>query len=443
MKDHKINTGRREFIKNTGVVTGGILLSSVMASNAGCQGVNKKVNYGLIGCRNMGFSNFKAFTTDKLTECVAICDIDTKILASTANDIEKQTGKKPVQYQDFRRLLENKDIDAVIIATPDHWHIVMMIMALEAGKHVYVEKPMGHSIEECLVMEKIAKKYPNLAIQVGMWQRSSKHWFDACDVVKSGKLGDVNLVKAWIYKGMDFPVERKEDSPKPDHVDYDMWLGPAPMRPFNENRFHYKFRWYWDYAGGAMTDWGVHLLDFAMLGMNAGYPDSIAPGGGIYLHQPGTIEVPDIQQAIYAYPKHTMMWECGLIPGMGPYGMDHGVAFIGTRGTLVLSRKGWRVVPEKKNEDNTDWIKTIEMQPAVGGLNDHVVNFLEAIRSGDKLNAPVEVGSKVAIVSEMGNIAFRVGQKINWDQKTMKFREEEANKLTSLQYREPWNLPKV
>ncbi|NJK96982.1 MAG: Gfo/Idh/MocA family oxidoreductase, partial [Bacteroidales bacterium] len=281
---------------------------------------------------------------------------------------KKWRAKKPLTYSDFRKLLENKDIDAVIIATPDHWHVVMMIMALEAGKHVYVEKPMGHSIEECLLMEKVAAKYPKLAIQVGMWQRSSPHWFDACDFVQSGKLGSVNLVKAWVYKGMDFPVEKKEDSNPPDYADYDMWLGPAPLRPFNENRFHYNFRWYWDYAGGAMTDWGVHLLDFAMLGMKAGYPDTITPGGGIYLHQPGTIETPDIQQAIYNYPTHTMMWECGLSPGMGPYGMDHGIAFIGTRGTLVASRKGWRVVPEKKNEDNTDWIEAVPMQEPKGGL---------------------------------------------------------------------------
>lgn len=442
-KHESKNVGRREFIKNTGVVSGGILLSSALATNASCMGANKKVTYALIGCRNMGYTNLKAFATDELAECVAICDVDKKILASTAQDVLKLTGKKPLEYTDFRKVLESKDIDAVIIATPDHWHVVMMIMALEAGKHVYVEKPMGHSIEECLLMEKIAKKYPKLAIQVGMWQRSSKHWFDASDYVQSGKLGEVNLVKAWIYKGMDLPVEGKADSAQPDHVDYDMWLGPAPLRPFNENRFHYKFRWFWDYAGGVMTDWGVHLLDFAMHGMKAGYPDSIAPGGGLFLHKPGAIETPDIQQALYSYPTHTMMWECGMVPGMGPYGMDHGVAFIGTRGTLVVARKGWRVVSEKNNENNTDWIKPVEMQPPLGGLNEHVYNFLAAIRSGDKLNAPVEVGSKVAIVSEMGNIAYRVGQKITWDQQAMRFNEDEANKLASLQYREPWNLPKV
>lgn len=425
------------------MVTGGVLLSSALATNAGCMGANSKINYALIGCRNMGLSNLKVFAKDKLAECVAVCDIDKNILKSTAETALKLTGKRPQEFTDFRKVLENKDIDAVIIATPDHWHVVMMIMALEAGKHVYVEKPMGHSIEECLVMEEIAKKYSRRKIQVGMWQRSSKHWFDACDYVKSGKLGEIGLVKAWVYKGMDYAVEPKADAVAPDYVDYDMWLGPAPKRPFNPNRFHYDFRWYWDYAGGAMTDWGVHLLDFAILGMNAGYPTSISPGGGIFAHKPGAIETPDIQQAIYTYPTHTMIWECGMMPGVGPFEMEHGVAFTGTRGTLLASRKGWRVIPEMKNKDKSNWIEAVPSQSPAGGLDDHVFNFLAAIRTGDKLNAPVEVGSKVAIVSEMGNIAYRVGQKITWDEKAMKFNEEAANKLASLQYREPWKLPKV
>jgi predicted dehydrogenase len=315
-----------------------------------------------------------------------------------------------------------------------------MIMALEAGKHVYVEKPMGHSIEECLTMVKAAAKFPKQRVQVGMWQRSSKHWFDASDYVRSGKLGEVNLVRAWIYKGMGETIPAQPDSVVPENVDYDMWLGPAPKRPFNKNRFHYDFRWFWDYAGGAMTDWGVHLLDFAVYGMNAGYPDSVSPGGGCFLNK-GVIETPDIQQALYNYPTHTMIWECGLIPRMGPYGMHHGVSFTGTKGTLIVSRDGWQVNAEVSNKNGKKYIEDVPHQPAIGGLKDHVQNFLNAIRKGEKLNAPVEVGALTAIISEMGNIAYRAGSLIHWDAQNLQFREEAANKLAKLTYREPWKLP--
>ncbi len=431
---------RRSFVKKTGTVAGTTMAASLIPWSVSCNTPSEKIGVGLIGCKNMGFSDLKAFLDEENIECYGICDVDKNILEEKAAEVEKMRNKRPPVFTDFRKLLEVKEIDAVIIGTPDHWHALIMIMALEAGKHVYVEKPMGHSIEECLVMVKTAAKYPKLKVQVGMWQRSSKHWFDASEYVRSGKLGDVNLVRAWIYKGMGEPIPAQPDSVAPDYVDYDMWLGPAPKRPFNKNRFHYDFRWFWDYAGGAMTDWGVHLLDFAIYGMNAGYPDSVSPGGGCYLNK-GVIETPDIQQALYSYPNHTMIWECGLIPRMGPYGMHHGVSFTGTRGTLIVSRDGWQVNAEVSNKDKKKYIEDVPHQSAIGGLKDHVKNFLNAIRKGEKLNAPVEVGALTAIVSEMGNIAYRAGKLIHWDGKNLKFTEEEANKLAKLTYREPWKLP--
>ena len=319
----------------------------------------------------------------------------------------------------------------------------MMIQALQAGKHVYVEKPMGHSIEECNAMVAAQHKYPKLKVQVGMWQRSSRHWFEASDIVKSGKLGQVHLVKAWIYKGYDSPYPSLADSQAPDYVDYDMWLGPAPKRPFNANRFHFNFHWWWDYAGGAMTDWGVHLLDFALYGMNAEMPESVSPGGGIFYHQPGAIETPDIQQAIYAYPDHTLIWECGLNPGIGPYQKGHGVAFVGEKGTLVVTRNGYELLPDHSSELDGPFFEAQSQADYGDGLNEHVENFLAAIRNGEKLNAPVEVGAKTAIVSEMGNIAYRVGQRIHWDESKKAFEEDSANELIGLNYNPEWPLPKV
>ena len=437
-----METNRRSFIKNTAVAAAAISVAPAILN--ACASPAEKITVALIGCRSMGFNDLTSFLKEgNNVECVALCDVDSKVLEEKAAEVEKLTGTRPQTFGDFRKVLDNPDINAVIIGTPDHWHAVMTIMALQAGKHVYVEKPMAHSIEECYAMVAAQAKYPDLKVQVGMWQRSSKHWFEASDIVKSGELGDIHLVKAWIYKGYDTPYPVMADSEAPANVDYDMWLGPAPKRPFNLNRFHYNFRWWWDYAGGAMTDWGVHLLDFALFAMNADMPESISPGGGIYYHEPGAMETPDIQQAIYNYPKHTMVWECGLNPGIGPYGKGHGVAFVGNKGTLVLDRGGWETLPDTNNTEKKPYFEGKKQNNYGDGLDQHVQNFLECIRKGGNLNTPVEIGAKTAIVSEMGNIAYRAGQRIHWDDSAKSFKEEIANSMMKLNYNENWKLPKV
>jgi predicted dehydrogenase len=433
-----MKTSRRDFLKNSAIAATALSLGPLVID--ACVSPNEKIIVGLIGCRSMGFTDLLAFIKEENVECAALCDVDSNILDARAAEIEKQAKKRPLVYRDFRELLANKDINTVIIGTPDHWHALIMMMALEAGKNVYVEKPMGHSIEECNIMVKAAAKHPKQVVQVGMWQRSSKHWFEASDVVKSGGLGDVKLVKAWVYKGYDEPYKPEPDTDAPAYVDYDMWLGPAPRRPFNKNRFHYNFRWYWDYAGGAMTDWGVHLLDFALYAMDAGFPDSVSPGGGIYLNQ-GAVETPDIQQALYNFPSHSMVWECGLNPGIGPYGKQHGVAFVGTRGTLILTRDDWQVLSEINNTKNEPWIKAYKQEGESNNLQAHVKNFLKCVREGGKPNASVEIGAKTAIISEMGNIAYRTGKIIHWDKTKSEFLEDDANKLMKLSYRDPWKLP--
>ena len=409
-----------------------------------CAPPAEKVNVALIGCHSMGFSDLLSFLRkENNVDCLALCDVDSKVLEKRVAEVEKMTGKRPAAYNDFREVLDNPDVHAVIIGTPDHWHAIMMMMALEAGKHVFVEKPMGHSIDECNAMVAAQKKHPELKVQVNMWQRSSKHWFEASEIVKSGELGGVHLVKAWIYKGYDEPFPVMPDEKAPGYVDYDMWLGPAPKRPFNQNRFHYNFRWWWDYAGGAMTDWGVHLLDFALHAMDAGMPTSITPGGGIYYHKEGAIETPDIQQAIYAYPTHTMIWESGLNPGIGPYQRAHGVAYVGQKGTLVVSRNGYELIPDNSSKLNGPFFERRVQKEYGDGMNEHVQNFLKCIREDGDLNAPVGVGAKTAIVSEMGNIAYRVGQRIHWDDSSKKFKEEAANALMGLKYSPDWPLPGI
>jgi predicted dehydrogenase len=223
-----------------------------------------KIRIGAIGINGMGWSDLTSALKDPRAQCIALCDADQNVLDRRVAELAK-TNISVSAAKDYRKLLDNKDIDAIIIGTPDHWHCSIMAEACEAGKDVYVEKPAGNSIAECQVMDAAQKKY-NRVVQVGQWQRSNKHYNDAMAFVHSGKLGNVRLVKAWAYQGWMKPVTVKPDSTPPPGVDYDRWLGPAKNRPFNENRFPFNFRWFWDYAGGLMTAWGVHMIDYALLG---------------------------------------------------------------------------------------------------------------------------------------------------------------------------------
>ena len=447
-------SSRREFCKTSTKLAVGAGLVSMMPLTSSCNTENRKIVIGAIGLRNMGFSNLRSFLKNPDVECAAICDIDDEILNRRSAEIEKInedriangekiTIKKPVQYKDYRKLLEDKDIDAVIIGTPDHWHCLMMVHASQAGKHVYVEKPMANSIEETLIMEKAAKRYKNV-VTVGQWQRSGKHWHDAVNYVKSGELGKVSRVKAWAYTSKQ-PLPVVPDSEVPAGVDYDMWLGPAPKRPFNQNRFHYNFRYYWDYAGGLMADWGVHMLDFALFGMDAQRPNTITALGGHFAHEDAR-QVPDTLNVLYEFDDFALTWEHSVCLGNGPNGMGHGVIFQGNKGAILVSRGGWQVIPEKEMKDGERVNKT-EAKPwtkGEGSLDEHVVNFLDVIRNGGEVNCSVEMGKEVAMVAHMGNIAHRTGEKLIWDEGANQFtNSEKANKLLAPEYNDPWTLPKI
>ena len=275
---------RRKFLRNTGLITGGIITSSFANSSVKpfgkIIGANDKINFGVIGCRGMGWSDMRSILSHDGTDCVALCDVDDKVLENRSNDVKKITGKKPKIYKDYRQLLENKDVDAVVIGTPDHWHCLMLVHALEAGKHIYCEKPISNSVKESMIMLDKAKEHSKYLIQVGQWQRSSPHYRDALDYLWSGKLGQIRMVRVWAYQGWYGMMDPLPDSPVPKGVDYKNWLGPAPLRPFNKNRYHFNFRWYWDYAGGLMTDWGVHEIDIALFGMKVREPLSVVASGG-------------------------------------------------------------------------------------------------------------------------------------------------------------------
>jgi predicted dehydrogenase len=374
---------------------------------------------------------------------VALCDVDRNILEERAAETAKIQGMKPELFGDYRKLLEQKNLDAVIIGTPDHWHCLPMVEACQAGIDVYVEKPIANSIEEIDLMIKAQKRY-DAVVQVGQWQRSDPHWKTAVDFVHSGKLGKIRTVKAWVYLDWKHELPVQPDGPVPEGVDYDFWLGPAPKRPFNPNRFHFNFRWYWDYAGGLMTDWGVHLLDYALFGMNQYVPNTVMSAGGKYAWPADARETPDTQYAIYEFDDIGLIWESTLGIGQGNYGLPHGVAFIADSGTLVVSRSGWKVISEQK--DGKPKMEEVPWQPKRGpsGLDLHVQNFLSCMKSRETPAANIEIGGHIARFAQLGNIALRTGRKIYWDgEKGEITGDAEATRLTRASYRSPWKLPSL
>ncbi|MDR2498922.1 MAG: Gfo/Idh/MocA family oxidoreductase [Tannerellaceae bacterium] len=438
---------RRNFLQKSAITAAGLgispLVSRSFASMQAASAPANKIKVGLIGCRSQGYSNLNVFLDYPEVECVALCDVDDYWLNKRAEDVEKKCGRKPAAlYKDWRRVIDNKDIDAVVIGTPDHWHCLQMIAAVQVGKDVYVEKPLSNTIQECDLMLQAARRY-NRVVQVGQWQRSDPHWDEAAAFIRDGKIGRVRTVKVWAWQDGKPTIPIKPDSSAPAGVDYDMWLGPAPARAFNENRFHYNFRFFWDYAGGLMSDWGVHLLDYALEAMNANLPAKTYGAGGKFAYPSDAMETPDTLMATYRYKDFNIIWDhaCGINHGI--FDKKEGLAFYGENGTLLLTRAGWEVIPVMAN--NSPRMEAVPFRKGEGkGLYRHVGNFLSCMNSRKLPAADIAIGSKVAIMSHLANISCRIGREVTWDVEAGKLIADlEAINMAQAVYRSPWTLPKI
>ena len=444
---------RRSFLQKAAAGVAGAALSSTAArdvvaaaSQDRVPGANRRVRVGLIGCGGQGTNDLRQMLRLG-AHCVALCDVDDEQVTKARDRISREFSQTPeLSTRDYRKLLERQDMDAVIIGTPDHWHALPMVAAVQAGKDVYVEKPLALTIGEGRVMVNAARR-TNRVVQMGTQQRSAPHYKEAVEYVKSGQLGKIRLVKTWAYQDWMGNIPRLPDSEPPATVDYDMWLGPAPKRPFNKNRFHFNFRWYYDYSGGLMTDWGAHMIDIANWGMGVTAPRAAASVGGKFGFPEDAEETPDTQQALWECDGFSMIWEHATAIGLGPYNRDHGVAFHGNNGVLIVDRGGYEVVPETETKNGR---KTYRGggQPRRGASGDmhleHVRNFLECMDSRNKPNSDVEIGHNSMIACHLGNIAFRTGRRIQWDVANERvIGDAEAQKLVMKPYRAPWSLPGV
>ncbi len=428
---------RRDFMSQSALAMAALPLA---ASRAGAEEAVKvppseQVRVGLIGSGGMGRGDLNTFFANPEVVCPIVCDVDDAMLAEAVKLVEGRRGTTPDTVKDFRRVIDRKDVDVVLVGTPDHWHALPTVYACQAGKDVYVEKPLGQCIGEGRAMLDAAQGNKRIA-QMGTQWRSGDVYGDAVRYIHSGKLGKVRMVRAWAYLDWVGGIGNPPDSDPPPGVDYDLWLGPAPKRPFNPNRFHFNFRWFWDYAGGLMTDWGVHLLNICLWAMGPEVPLRVTSTGGKQVIEDNT-ETPDTQIAVYEFPDYSLIWEHQMLGGIGPNGKPHGMVFSGSEGTLTLDDAGWRVVPEPKrnNVEAEDHPAGRDARPA------HVRNFLDCVKSREQPVENLEVGHFVSTVAHLGNLALRTKSEIHWDAEQEQAEDNEAaNRLVRCNYRAPWTL---
>jgi predicted dehydrogenase len=442
------NTRRQFLAESTKLLAGAGLAGLVPATASSSVAAPRKssdndtIVLGLIGARGQGMADLRQALKQPGVQCGAVCDVDDAVLAERSAEVEKLQGRAPVTYKDFRRLLEKKDIDAVIIGTPDHWHCYMMVAACEAGKDVYVEKPLANSIEECDRMVAAARRYKKV-VQVGQQQRSGDHWQSAMRFIKSGGLGDLRKTLVWANFNYGAGQPRVPDTPVPAGVDFDMWLGPAPQRSFNKARFHGSWRMFWDYGGGLMTDWGVHLMDMALWAKDVtALPLSVAASGGNRAFPDRAHETFDTLSVTYQLPDHNITWEHTAGIETGPWGRNYGLAFVGNDATLVIDRASWDLFPESSGGKFR--VPALPRQTGSDSHEAHLKNWIDCLKTRKDPNCPIEIGRLAAIYTHMGNIALRTNSRLVWSDGSRNFgNNAAANALLAPSYRKPWTLPTI
>ncbi len=430
-------TTRRDFLRQSATaMAAGIILPGVVRAKAlrASVSASDQVNVALIGCRSMGWYDLTDMMKHPGVNCVGLCDIDSKILENRAAEAEKAWGRRPELYGDYRRLLERKDLDAVIIGTPDHWHCLMMTDACAAGKDVYVEKPVANSIAECDAMVRAQERYGRV-VQVGQQQRSSKLWHEMKHYLDSGRLGHIARVNIWANFNYANVQTMGQGESVPDNVDFQMWLGPAPERAFSSTYIHGLWRMFWDYGGGLMTDWGVHLLDMGLWGMNvAGMPRRVVATGANHANPRNFSETFDTLSVLYELPGFLMQWS-NMALESGPYGRHYGLEFRGTNGTLIVNREGMEVIPLGKNLEAQTW------KPSNDEHLDHTANFIDCVRARRFDTAcPITNGSFCAKYAHLGNIAARTHESLVYDDRKHTFHNKAADRLLKPSYRKPWKM---
>lgn len=418
---------RREFLKGAGGL-GIALLGGLTARRAGAQPPpSERFGAALIGCGGMGRGHLGAMLGHPRLAVIAVCDVDANHLQEAVN----QTRGQAKAYRDYREVLARDDIDIVCIATPDHWHATITVQACQAGKDVYVEKPMTHNIAEGRAMVEAARRY-NRVVQLGTQQRAQGHFREAVELVRSGRIGEVKRARCWIGPGGG--GSWGPDGPPPAELDWDFWLGPAPYVPYNPNRVHFVWRYFWDYGGGLMTDWGVHLIDIVHWALGEEIPKTIEARGTYPTG--GYQDVPEEMVVEYEYPSYHLTWNQEHGQRWDPEGHGYGIMFYGSEGELFVDRSGYKTYPEER-----------PIAPLGPGdfhlprVRSHWDDFLNCVMTRDRPASDVEVGHHSTAACHLGNIAFRTGRLLRWDGQAERFiGDPDADRLLSRPPRAPYEL---
>ncbi len=409
---------------------------------------SEKIRVGFIGVGGMGSGTLNGFLSHADVDVPALCDVYEPNLNQAREKVEKVRGTAPNVYKDFRHVLDRKDLDAVVVSTPDHWHALPSIVACQAGKDVYCEKPLSYSIAEGQAMLKAAR-YSKRVTQMGTQVHAGENYHRVVEIIRSGGLGKIHLCRVWIAmtRERDNRLGRPAESEPPTGLDWDFWLGPAPKRPFNRNRFLFNFRWFWDYAGGVLSDMGCHIMDLVHWSMQVSAPLSAVSSGGRYATE-DNCETPDTQDVIYEYPgaagkpAFNVVWSHMAANGHGFEGRGLGIAFFGDNGTLVADYGGYKIFPEKDRMDG--WTEPEKSLPRSVG---HHREFLDCLRSRTRCSCDWEYGHRLTSAVLLGNVALKAGTKIRWDAERQHCLDSagkpdaDANRFLSREYRAPWKLP--
>jgi len=412
---------RRQFVAQSTAAVGFLAAAPTFIPSSAF-GANERVVTGHIGVRNQGSGNLKAF----INQAGAICDVDQTVLAKAVKTVEN-TGRKCEGYVDYRRLLDRKDIDAVVISTPDHWHARMTIDACQAGKDVYCEKPLTLTVSEGRQMVEAARSGKRI-VQTGSQQRSDARFRLACELVRAGRVGKVHTILVGIPKP-NHPGKPAPDTDAPAELDYNLWLGPAPLRPYSVNRVHYNFRFFWDYSGGQMTNFGAHHIDIAHWGMGMDDSGPLEIEGTATFHPQKWHEVTETCRVNYRYAGGITM-----IVGQVQSDIPDGTTFIGDAGKIHVTRGKIVGTPDElvKEPLGADAVKLYES-------SNHHQNFLQCIASRKLPICDVEIGHRTATACHLGNLAVRLGRKIQWDPaKEQIVGDAEASTMLSRPQRDPW-----
>ena len=423
----------------------GLAITSSARSYSQIMGANERLNFAVIGLNSRAYAHLSSLHANKDAARIGyVCDVEKNIMAKFAAKTEQQMGDAPKCEQDFRKVLEKTDVDAITIATPDHWHAPMAILGLQAGKHVYVEKPCSHNPAEGVMLVKAQQKY-NKLVQMGTQQRSSPHTIEIVKKIHDGLIGRAYYAKCWYTNGRKSIGEGKS-APVPATLDWDLWQGPAPRQAYRDNVQPYNWHWFRIWGTGETLNNGTHEIDVARWALDVDFPKRISASGGRYAYQDDW-QFYDTLNVGFEFDDKAMAWECSCCNHMHHFNRDRGTIVEGTNGTVLVDRDGYEVYDLKgKKIDEFKVGQATSSDDLVGrdSMTDaHFANFIAGIRKGEKLNAPVSVGNVAVTMLQMANVAWMVRRDLNTNPANcMAVNDTEAMRLWSRDYEKGWE-PKI